>query len=195
MYQLFEGSSGVITSERGRVVPRILENDISMVILTRGMSGFLNGWITSFRWYYFEPVDIVLAADDLDSFEQKLTSDLDIWVKKNPDFKEWFASDVVDLAKKFFEQLGAKRISLKINSRPILDHSRDKEGVMKLYCVYSDVKMVLGFKGKEIDLEPLDVVILKGKDWSENRKELATCNFKHDIEERRVLFLEINYVT
>lgn len=207
---------GTIFGNRSSSLGSILSPDINFVLWQRNLSTFLDAWASEIRWEKTQVLEGKFDRETILTFEDDLVNELKIWRTREPDFNRWVAEDMSTNIKNFMDVTQAKKVIVKIE--PIADDMcrlfHVDNNLLRLLCTYvgkgtnwlPNDKVERKYLGKGcnediildqvsiLEVPKLDVLILKGERWPNNRVGGAVHRSPALKEGERRLLLKVDFL-
>ena len=188
-------------SNKPKVLKDILIRDVSLVHYCRGIPKFTDGWLETLRLPKMRDYSITITHEDLLSLAATLEKQIrKIGRSINVDIVNWLSMDISDHVVSFMDVTGAQEviIRLKQNGLQALDNSI-YENHIKMICNYGPEKLYWVNSqetqaNKLVHVEPLDVLLLKGKKWPGLTSQPIELYSAGTLDNKNSLLVEIEYL-
>lgn len=196
MHHLYIVPSSFVVGQSEKCIPKILERNVNVVLWQRDLTQFFSGWTSEIRWNKVHEIHSEMGIEELDDFETSLSNEVGHWVKRSPDFNEWFVSDILGITRSFFQKTGAEKVVLRLSQNVPEGHQYSND-CLRLLCVYAGPNLFVKMNGRETEVEKLvdhlDVLLLKGSLWPMNDNGSAEYSFTGPHASNENIILELIY--
>lgn len=196
---MIQTHSPVLYGETAKILSRILDKTVSLVLWERRLPTFADGWLDLIKWTKVSREEFLVSTNNLVEFELELSTFIKNWGGRYPDVTNWVIEDILSLTVDFFHNTGAEAalVTLSPHSQASLQPSNYKKH-LKLFATYgqSFAFWLDTSRGKETErhqITPLDVLLLKGESWPGVQVHPLLIGIEKEKVCRSVL-LEIEYL-
>lgn len=200
---MFEGKkfNSLRFGSKQKILTEILNREVLLTHFHRGIPRFADGWLATMRSPRSTDMTLILSEEslgDIDDLTDKYLRRIGRSV--NIDIVNWLTSDITDHIRTFFSATGAQVVSFRLSQEGIKKlHHEIYEGHLKLICNYGPenflwVKNLNQESSPSMRIEPLDIVLLKGKKWPGREEEPFSFIVMNPTETNSSLLVEIEYL-